>query len=287
MAKRTKVAIGIAGYGTQAPKWWIPLALMTGNLYKEGLEFDDIYFSGVSNPDVNRNNVVDEFLTRSDADYLWWIDTDNPPKIGMASRLLSHKLPMVSGLYYSGDPNQPEKLIAIAYLRNKIGRYYPVNHVREWEVGEVFQVDAVGAGCLLTHRSVYEDMKDNFVEVNRQSGGMMLVHKDNMKGKRGGDTFSTRSRMGKVYDGVLYDPVIEAPTDGTTRFPFFLCQWNRTEDLVFCENAKALGYEIWLDTACEVGHVKDDVLVGDDYRKGAGLVPDMKPEEVEYVGQGS
>lgn len=282
MAKKPKIAIGIAGYGTQSHRWWIPLALSTANLAHEGIEFDDIYYSGVSNPDINRNNVVDDFLKYSDADYLWWIDTDNPPKVGMASRLLSHKLPMVSGLYWAGDPEQPEKLIAIAYLQNKVGRYHPVNRVKDWEVGEVFQVDAVGAGCFMTHRDVYTDMKDKYVEVNRMTGGMMLVHEDRLKGDRTRSKYSTRARMGKVYDGVLYDPVIEAP-DGSTKFPFFLCQYNRTEDLTFCENAKELGYEIWLDTACEVGHVKDAVIQGKHYRAGAGLVPDIKPEEVTYV----
>lgn len=284
MAQKPKIAIGIAGYGTQSPKWWIPLALTTAHLAYEGIEFDDIYFSGVSNPDVNRNNVVDEFLKKSDADYLWWIDTDNPPKVGMASRLLSHDLPIVSGLYYSGDPNVPEKLIAIAYYRNNVGRYLPINRVKDFELGEMLQVDAVGAGCLMTHRDVYTEMQDTFVEVDRMSGGMMLVHQDDMKGKRGGQVYSTRSRMGKVFDGVLYDPVIEVPEDKERRFPFFLCQWNRTEDLVFCENAKRLGYEIWVDTACEVGHVKDDVITGHDYRTGKGLVPDTRPEEVDYAG---
>lgn len=283
MLKKPKIAIGIAGYGTQAPKWWIPLALTTANLHKEGIEFDDIYFSGVSNPDVNRNNVVDEFMRLSDADYLWWIDTDNPPKVGMASRMLSHDLPLVSGLYWSGDPDVPEKLISIAYYKNKVGRYIPVNRVKQFEVGEIFQVDAVGAGCFMTHRSVYEDIQKNYVEVNRMSGGMQLVHKDRMKGKRGNQKYSTKSRMGKVFDGVLYDPVIEVPRDEDTRFPYFLCQYNRTEDLIFCEMARELGYEIWLDTACEVGHVKDDMIKGDDYRRGAGLVPDMRPEEVTYV----
>lgn len=285
--KKPKIAIGIAGYGRQSPKFWLPLATVAGHLQHEGLDFDDIYFSGVSNPDINRNNVVKQFRQNSDADYLWWLDTDNPPQVGMASRLLSHNAPLVSGLYYAGDPDDADKMIAVAYVKNSIGRYHPINRVTTWEVGEVLDVDAVGAGCFMTHRSVYEEIEDNFVQVNRLTGGMSVLHKDDIKGKRGGAKFSTKTRMGKVYDGVLYDPVIEVPKDTpTSPFPFFICQWARTEDLMFCEMAKRIGHNILLDTACEIGHVKDKEITGRDWRRVAKIVPDVTPQEVVYA-QGS
>jgi hypothetical protein len=283
MAVKPKVAIGIAGYGTQAPNWWVPLASVTSQLHKEGVEFDDIYFSGVSNPDVNRNNVVEQWRSAGKSDWLWWIDTDNPPKIGTLERLLSSQLPLVSGLYYSGDPNKPDSLISIAYIVNKLGRYIPYNRLRTWEVGELFQVDAVGMGCFLTHRDVYTEIHDTYKCFNRLTGGLMHVHKDNILGKTGQQKYSTRARMGKVFDGVLYDPVVELPDDlHDNPYPYFLCQSNRTEDLIFCELAKGLGYEIWVDSSVEAEHIKQLPIAGETFRENHGIDASVEVWEVDY-----
>lgn len=108
-----------------------------------------------------RNEVVRQFLARSDADWLWFVDTDMVFKPDTVERLLEFadpdKAPIVGGLCFSvdqgrlfptmyglvGDPTNPE-----------------VIRFHEWPPDSMFQVAATGTGCLLIHRTVLKRMLD-------------------------------------------------------------------------------------------------------------------------------
>ena len=271
MVSKPKVALGIVSYGPQSPNFWIPLANFTGRLYLEGVEFIGIKHSGVSNTDTNRNVVVKQFL-ESDAEWLYWIDADNPPVERSLRRLLSHRQPAVSGLYYGGKPG--ERLFPVAFIKAPNGGYNNIRKVRDWEYGEILQVDAVGMGCFLTHRSVYEKIEKDFVYFQRASGGLIPIRKDKVHSIEK----TPNPYAGTIRKGLFYDPVKPATLDNP-KFPFFISQYNRTEDMPFCEMVRD-SHEIWLDTSIEVGHVKEQAISGEAYRQAEGLIPDPDPQEV-------
>jgi hypothetical protein len=281
MTRYPKVALGIAAYGHQSPRWWKQGFDAIGLLWKEGIEYTRTYWSGGSNVDINRNRIVDEWLEdeENDAEWLFWIDADNPPPIGALHRLLSLDKPMVSGLYFSGTIDQ--EMSPIAYIRNKQGAYNSLKTVRpNWERGEILQVDAVGMGCFLSHRDVYEQIKKDFSMYQRYSGGLIALKNDQIKGEIPEEPVK-HPYANQVRKGLYYEPLVQI-SHKDPKFPFFMCQFMRTEDMHFCELVRDK-HEIWLDTSVEVPHVKDQPWKGEHYRFSEGLIPDPNPKDVNYV----
>lgn len=271
---KNKVAIGIAAYGPQPPSFWLPYSESISRLHEDGIEFDGTYWKGTSAVDVNRNEIVHEWYNEQRSEWLWWIDADNPPPIGSLKRLLQLNKPLVSGVYYS---TQRKGVSPIAYLRDhKTGIYYSLT---KWTPGELRQVDAVGMGCFLTHRDVYTDIVKEYTVCQRSSGGLVVVHNDDIRGKipvvPGKHPYS-----GKVRNGIYYDQVVQC-TLRDAAFPFFMAQFTRTEDMPFCELAKGIGYEVWLDTSVEVPHCKEQIITGEDFRDQDR--PDATPRDFDNV----
>lgn len=282
---KNKVGVGIVSYGPQEPSWWIPMLEEFANFAKHGIEFDQIYWQGTSDVASNRNEVTNDFLTKNQSDWLWWIDADNPPAIGTLYRLLQLGEPAVSGLYYSG--REWETMNPIAYVRNPANGGYaplPVNRdPKEWQQGEILPVDAVGMGCFLTHRSVYEKIQEEYTFLQRgTSGGCLPIRKDKIRGEIPEKEKKNHPYMGTVKDGIYYEPVIKPMFKNKDKFPFFYSQHNRTEDMPFCELIRGVGIPIWVDTTCEVQHVKFTTVTGGNYRNWAGR-PHGDIEEMEYV----
>jgi hypothetical protein len=78
-------------------------------------------------------------------DYLFWLDSDVIPPRDALLRLLAHRLPIVSGLYCRRSPPHGVPVMI------KNGQW-----VTQFPMGALVEVDLVGAGCLLLHRSVLE-----------------------------------------------------------------------------------------------------------------------------------
>jgi hypothetical protein len=233
----------------------------------------------VSTADINRNKIVKDFLEK-DSDWLFWMDADNSMLIGSIPRLLATATDgktAVSGLYFGGSMDRP---FPIAYARKDTGAYVPFSDIMpRWERGEIFQIDAVGMGCCLTHRSVYEDIQANMVVLQRDFGGITAVQKSKVYSYADG---KRHPYAGEVRKGVYYDPVSEV-TMTDPRFPFFACQYNRTEDFWFWELAAMAGHKLWLDTSVEAGHIKPYRYGGKDFRMAAGMWVDPEVQEVEYA----
>lgn len=278
--KPPKVSLGVVSYGNQPPSWWKAMIDLVGNWDRSKVEYGELFHSGVSTTDINRNNVSNAFL-KSDSDYLLWIDADNPPPMGTVERLLEPGHELVSGLYYGG--NMDTEMKPIAYVVGEKGGYHSLDQVRRWNKGEILPVDAVGMGCFLTHRSVYEDILKNYSMYQRQSGGILLIHNDKVKGEVP-ELEQNHPYAGQVRKGILYDPIIQYDMSHP-KFPFFMCQYNRTEDYVFCECARELGYMIWVDTLVEVGHAKTALFGGKHFREqNSDWYVNNEIQEVDYEG---
>lgn len=276
---KTKVALGVVSYGGQDPLWWKPMIDFVGMWNHSEIEYGGLFHSGVSTTDINRNNVAHSFKTESDADWLLWIDADNPPPIGTLERLLEPQKELISGLYYGG--NIKKEMQPIAYVRNPKGGYHTLKQVKPlWNKGEILPVDAVGNGCFLNHRSVFEEIEKNYTVFQRQTGGKACVLNDNIKGEVPEDMVKHPYAL-QVRKGILYDPIIQYDMSDN-KFPFYMCQYGRTEDYTFCEMARELGYMIWVDTFVEVGHVKAYPFSGTEYRKQTEQIPTDRITEANY-----
>ena len=178
MAPKYLVDVGVACSANQTPQWWEPL---TATLLREDrtddIEIHNIVAVGSAMPDHNKNRVIElyrqgdsiprqsktdtnrnkianiDFLTGG-ADWLWFIDDDTPPPHNALSQLLEKRCSFIAGAYFDlgADSHHP-----IAYIREgKYGWYMPVQGYAD---GALMQVDSVGMGCTLIHKSVFEKIQ--------------------------------------------------------------------------------------------------------------------------------
>lgn len=98
--------------------------------------------------DVSRNEIVANAL-KSPVTHIFFLDSDVIPPPNALVRLLSHDLPIVSGLYWSkyGFP--------FVMREGKDGLFEPMKRV---EFGKLIEVDAIPMGCALIKREVFERM---------------------------------------------------------------------------------------------------------------------------------
>lgn len=246
-----KLSLGIPCYGAQEAKWWSQLARYTAQLSKT-VDLVDILVSDSMATDHNRNLIVENFL-KTDSEWLFWIDADTTVPIGSAERLLATEKQFISGLYYAKHP--PHNPIAYYKLGDN---YQSIGVDNSWERGEILEVETVGFGCMLTHRSIFEKMKESYIPKQIVGGGMTLIHKDDI-------SESNPNLEAKLYGDkwvqTLVDPAFEY------KFPFFALEFGRTEDIWFTEKAKRLGYKVYVDTSIECGHLYPREFSGKDYRE--------------------
>jgi hypothetical protein len=81
-------------------------------------------------------------------DYIFFLDSDVVPPPDAVARLMAHNKPLVSGLYCRRSP--PVGVPVAIKNGQWLTKYRP---------GSLVEVDYVGAGCMLIHRSILETMK--------------------------------------------------------------------------------------------------------------------------------
>jgi hypothetical protein len=231
-----------------------------GNLHNLGIEFVDLFHDGTMMTDKNRNNIAHSFL-ESEADWLFWVDADNINPIPALRRLLdtakAGKRTLVAGLYFGKAESKGYP--PIAYDKTKRNMYKPIE---QWERGEILLRDAAGMNSVLSHKSVYEDLEVHYITLQKASGGLITVHRDDIIG----DIFESESLPtdGKVIDGVLYERmwIPEEPINTM----FFALEYGRTEDMGFFEKCQRLGHILWIDTSVEAGHLTLKNVTGAEHR---------------------
>lgn len=96
--------------------------------------------------DMARNTCCMRAL-ESGAEWLFFLDSDVIPPPDCVPRLLSRGKPLVSGLYCRRSPPHG---VPVAIKNNQ--------WVTQFRAGDLLEVDVVGAGCLLIHRSILEKL---------------------------------------------------------------------------------------------------------------------------------
>jgi len=114
---------------------------------------------------ATRNMLVEAFFRHpAEPEWLLMFDDDMVFHLDIVERLLEAadpvSRPIVSGLYFGGRIHGRQ--VPHAYLLNEAGDgFHPIEGVKGgW--GPVAQVHAVGAGCLLMHRSALTTIGDRF-----------------------------------------------------------------------------------------------------------------------------
>lgn len=89
--------------------------------------------------------------------YVFFLDDDVIPPPDTLMRLIDRKLPIVSGTYFRRNaPFAP-----VAQIKNARGS---IVWLLKFQVGQLIEVDHVGAGCLLINRGVLENMNSPWFE---------------------------------------------------------------------------------------------------------------------------
>jgi hypothetical protein len=257
------VSLGLPFYGKFDGEWVTQNLLWVSSLSKNH-EIRDIIAVGNMTADHNRNTIVSEFL-KSDAEWLFWIDSDTLVPVGAFERMVAQGKTMVSGLYYGKNPPHPP----IAYMAYN-GAFTPLDKMIKWEKGEIVKVDAVGFGCMLTHRSVFTDILANYEVYQMPSGGIRPIHKSDILG----DVETTEGVRHHEHDGKVYKGQwrirLKKPSLADLKFPFFMVDHQMTEDMFFFPMAARCGHVPYLDTSVECGHLRLDPYTGAKYREEFG-----------------
>lgn len=178
--------------------------------------------------DKSRNAMALECLQKG-ADYLFFIDDDNPIPPDTLDVFLKDDKDIVTAPILSRTPNKDgEHNLCSFYAKEKkvdgkkLKLYYPIKKLSG--KGPLHKVDATGTGCLLIKRKVLEKLYS--------------IHRDNIF-EFGDIRFSKKY----TFDGIEYD------------------RRTMSEDCEFSERATNAGFEIWLDERIRPFHITSYNLI--------------------------
>lgn len=186
-----------------------------------------------------RNEVVRKFLAYGKADWLWFIDSDMTFPPDVVEQLLEYadpqEAPIVGGLCFALN-DQGDIIPTLYGLDGDASNpaALDVTRFEIWPPDAMFQVVATGAACLLIHRSVLERMRD----------------------------FEHPNRPGKVGFNDAFPWFQELEHDGRPV----------GEDIGFCWRAGLMQVPVFVNTAVQLGHIKDRLLTMESYFLARGLL---------------
>ena len=194
-----------------------------------------------------RNYLVDEFL-RSDCTHLLFIDSDilyNPQDV-LALLALDKDI--------SGGP-YPKKSINWSNIVNAVKKnadkpewnageldqvtgdfvFNPVPGTKSFKVSEPVEVMEIGTGFMLVKREVFDKYKEEYPHLNYKPDHIGQANFD-----------------GSRYIHAFFDTVIDPHSHRYL-----------SEDYMFCQNARAIGFQIWLMPWMKTTHVGTYGFQGD------------------------
>jgi hypothetical protein len=156
-----KISVGVCDPGMVNGAFAFTLIQLVQNRGERFESFIRIKGSGLLSK--QRNRVVTQFLDKTKSDWLLMIDSDEQLGIREFDALIDtahdKERPVVSGLVFAGfgqiDAPYPKPVPAI-FKEVETGFEPLYNYPKR----SVFQVDAVGTGCLLVHRDILQRMRD-------------------------------------------------------------------------------------------------------------------------------
>ena len=147
------------------------LLQLQDHCHRHGVGFQHCFMMNESLIDRARNGIVYEFLNRSNADYLLFIDADVQFRPEDVLMMLSYDKDIICGPYPKKHINWPVIIAAVengmgdpGYLEKLVGEYVFSTLDEDTKVGEIVRVAEAGTGLMLIKRSVFEKMAKAFPE---------------------------------------------------------------------------------------------------------------------------
>jgi hypothetical protein len=179
-----------------------------------------------------RNECVRDFLDGTEADWLWFVDSDMSWEEDAFERLLAHadaeKAPIVGALCFTTarDEDGAPRLVPTMYgWTENPGGGVDFYRYLDFDDDVMLQVGATGAAFMLIHRSVLVAMRE--------------------AAEQGRPSFS------KTFPWFQETELAGKPCG---------------EDITFCARAGMLGFPVWVHTGVDVGHHKDRILNREGFR---------------------
>lgn len=186
----------------------------------DGYTADDVFFnfSYMQPVDANRNRMVDRFLDDEEAEWLYMNDSDVVPPEDIL-HMIDHDKYIVSGTVCIRKGMVPQPLI----LKDDNDGGYEVVDMEQYidsfrEDDGLVDVDAVGTGCLLIHRSVLENMEAPYFKFEYDDKGDLAFGEDLYFAReaddRGYDMFVDTSKLCKHFKTVDLSEVAQGVARG-------------------------------------------------------------------------
>lgn len=145
-------------------------------------------YAGPDSMDASRNLAAATFLDHSEAEWLWFVDTDMGFPGDALARLVNSAHPVdrriTAGMYFTpadavddgiGGVNYTTEPVVYGWGETEDGEGLRV--LADWPENAVFQVAAIGTGFMLIHRSLLE-------EIREAEGDVWFNHMRYANGKR-------------------------------------------------------------------------------------------------------
>lgn len=121
--------------------------------------------------DRARNGLANDFLTKSDAEYLLFVDADIQFRPEDVLAMMSFEKDIICGPYPKKHINWPIIIEAVkhghenpAILEKLVGEYVFTPLDENTKMEKIIRVSEAGTGMMLIHRSVFDKMKEKFPE---------------------------------------------------------------------------------------------------------------------------
>lgn len=208
-----------------------------------------VFFESGRPYDVSRNNIATRALELG-AEWCFFYDSDLLIPPNTITRLASHNMPIVGGLY---DRRHPEitpsvyrdigKGVLAPIPKKEIDAQIPFN--------TLIEVGAIGAGCLLIHRKVFEVLKDKVLFQNFNIIGpppSTMHFYDFFHWGIGRGQIDIEKEAKEKFK-------TETPTPEQIKKVSEETHPGYSEDLTFCVLARKYGFKIFVDTTIKCTHI--------------------------------
>jgi len=170
--KGKSIMVATPMYGGLGNTMYISSLLrLQDHCFKLGIGFEHAFMMNESLIDRGRNGLVDQFLTKSNADYMLFIDADIQFRPEDILAMLHYDKDLICAPYPKKHISWPFIIDAvkngitdIPTLERLVGEYVFTSLNDDSKISEIIKVSEAGTGLMLIKRDVFLKMKENFPE---------------------------------------------------------------------------------------------------------------------------
>jgi len=167
-----KVMIATPMYGGMGNTLYFSSVLqLQSAMITNGMQLHHCFMMNESLIDRARNGLAYDYLTKSDADYLLFVDADIQFRAEDVLAMMSFEKELICGPYPKKHVNWPVIIEAVksgiedpAILEKLVGEYVFTPLKADTKMEKIIKVSEAGTGMMLIHRSVFAKMKEKFPE---------------------------------------------------------------------------------------------------------------------------